>query len=472
MSERAASPFSRAGLLALIVVGFGVFLAILYLIAMGDPWAPDNNNGRAHSASKGLNGFSALVELVEADGFEVTRSRETRGLETNDLLVLTPPHYMDPEELTAIIDRREYLGPTLVILPKWDALPSRFFTRSIEPETVKDGWVLISGFSSPNWAEEEEGLLAIDLKRGGTKEQSDEDDGIADPLLELDGRGERGARSAQRPDLTDDPQSFSTLYPLDEVSGSLPTSVGFYAEASANRKPVVLDQAGRMIAFSYEQDSYYEDPDDRLSDEYEPSNWVVFVVEPDLMNNWGLADRTRATAALSLVRNMDWGEFDGVVFDLTLNGFGGAMNLLTLAFQPPFVAATICLVLAMLIVGWRGFLRFGPAASRERETAFGKARLVANGADLILRAGRLPLLVEPYIALSAKRIARSLGLAKPETDAINAALAVRHPHEPSFTQRCNELRTASTPGDILRAARALSDQALRPSGENRESHQE
>ncbi|MEL6487471.1 MAG: hypothetical protein AAFQ13_10060, partial [Pseudomonadota bacterium] len=241
----------------------------------------------------------------------------------------------------------------------------------------------------------------------------------------------------------------------DSSASPVTTSIGFYSEPDVTREPLIVDQAGRMIAFSYEGATYFEDPDERYDEDFAATNWVVFVVEPDLMNNWGLADETRAMTALSLVRNMNWGDVEGVVFDLTLNGFGGTMNLLTLAFQPPFLAATICLLLAMLIVGWRAFLRFGPAAARERETAFGKARLVTNGADLIVRAGRLRLLAEPYITLSAHRIARSLGIAKSEPEAIDTALAVRAPGEPSFTARANELRKATKPSDILRAARAL-----------------
>ena len=462
MSERAASPFSRAGMLAILVVGFGVFLAILYLIASGDTGPENSRNGRAHAMSNGLNGYSALVELVEADGFDVKRSRRASGLDTSDLLVLTPPRQMDPEELTRIIERREYIGPTLVILPKWNALPSSFLTWVEPTEEIKDGWVLLSGISAPQWAQQEEGLLALGLKEGGMPGAQDADDALPSAFVEaVTGETDETTAAKRQRVLTDNPQTFRSLFPLDAFSGSLPTSLGFYSEPDVSREPLILDQAGRMIAFSYEGATYFEDPDERYAEDFAATNWVVFVVEPDLMNNWGLADETRAMTALSLVRSMDWGDVDSVVFDLTLNGFGGTMNLLTLAFQPPFLAATICLLLAMLIVGWRAFLRFGPATALERETAFGKARLVTNGADLIVRAGRLRLLAEPYITLSAHRMARSLGIAKPEPEAIDTALAVRAPGEPSFTTRANALRNATKPSDILRAARALNETAHR-----------
>jgi hypothetical protein len=457
MSERRASPFSRGGVLALVFVGFCAFVALLYFLAIGDTGADKNENGQAHAASNGLNGYSALVKLIEADGHSVTLSRSIGALETSGLLVLTPPASMDPIELTSIIEDREYVGPTLVILPKWNAVSSQFLLQLQleDPEALKEGWVLLTEMSLPPWAQAEEGMLALGVERGGrsgVKTRSATDTAV---LFQGESKAE---------DVTKNPQKFMTVHPLDELTGSLPTAIGYYSKRDSSRKPLILDQEGRMIAFSYEQASYYEEPADLLSDEYGPSNWVVFVVEPDLMNNWGLSDERRAMAALSLVRNMDWGEYDGVVFDLTINGFGGTMNLLTLAFQPPFLAATICLILAMFIIGWRAFLRFGPSAARARETAFGKAQLVTNGADLIVRAGRLTLLAEPYIALSQRRIARSLGLAKPEPAAIDAALAIRAPGDPSFTDRANTLRAATKPLDILRAARALNEQTQRPSG--------
>ncbi|MEM6826831.1 MAG: DUF4350 domain-containing protein [Pseudomonadota bacterium] len=432
MTETHSAPFSRTGVLALILVGFGVFFALLYLIGVGDIGQSEDRGGGAHAAAKGINGYSALSELVEADGFRVSRSREQGGLSTGDLLVLTPPPAMDPEELAKIITDREYLGPTLVILPKWSAIPPNFLIPIEDPEEVEDGWVFLAGVSAPRWADEESGPLALSVS----------------PARDSEG-------SVQ---VSDDPpaDTFATLGPIAGISGELPTGVGFVADPEAAHTPIVVNQEKQTLALIADQfDGGFED------DESGAAPWVVFVIEPDLMNNWGLADKTRAQAALSIVRMMGDDYSDSVVFDLTLNGFGGPMNLLTLAFQPPFLAATICLLLAFLIVGWRAFVRFGAATIPERETAFGKARLVSNGADLIIRAGRLKLLAEPYIALSALRLARTLGLRKPDHGELDTALAVRQPKHGSFTKRAQDMREADKPTEILRAARALSDQTQR-----------
>lgn len=460
-----ASPFTRTGVLGIVVIGFVAFLAMLYFLSAGETGPDNSKNGRAHAESNGLNGYSALVDLIDADGFSVTKSRAQSNLATDDLLILTPPRYMDPEDLIRIIDDREYTGPTMVILPKWNSVMVNRLFQVKDPDKIKDGWVYLNGSSIPSWADEEAGPLALGLERGGVDGLPDEDIS-SNPMLELmlgpeagqqgDGVAEAATKKAKEPK-----QRFSTLYPLPSISGTLPTGRGFYAKENVLHEPLVLDQNGRAIAISLEGVGYSSPFKDDEGDEMErtdPSNWVVFVIEPDIMNNWGLADEARAKAALSLVREMNYGGFDAVVFDLTLNGFGGAMNLLTLAFQPPFLAATLCLLLAMFIIGWRAFLRFGPAAVSAQGQAFGKAQLISNGADLIVRGKRLRLLAEPYIALNSRRLARSLGLPKPDPEMIDAALAQRRPGEISLTQAANNLRAATKPADILRAARVLNQQ--------------
>ncbi|MGB3471810.1 MAG: hypothetical protein WBA51_13390, partial [Erythrobacter sp.] len=95
-----ASPFTRTGVLGIVVIGFVAFLAMLYFLSAGETGPDNSKNGRAHAESNGLNGYSALVDLIEADGFSVSKSRAQSNLTTRDLLILTPPRYMDPEDLT------------------------------------------------------------------------------------------------------------------------------------------------------------------------------------------------------------------------------------------------------------------------------------------------------------------------------------------------------------------------------------
>ncbi|MEE4315507.1 MAG: DUF4350 domain-containing protein [Erythrobacter sp.] len=407
--------FSRGGALALVALGFALFLALIVLIASGASFGGDGNNGQAHAAGKGLNGYAGLVRLLEAADYDVTRSRSPAGLETEGLLVLTPPPATDPEELGELLKKRENIGPTLVILPKWSALrPPQELPREARSK-FKPGWVILGDAYELEWPSKLPAPYRFTHKR------------------EVLGQDESAGWDGLN------------------LSGELPTRTILHTDEDALHEPLVADAAGHWLAIRVlgeEGSAYYED-----------AHWTTFVAEPDLLNNYGLADEARAAAALALLRDAAYdGDITDITFDLTLNGFGASENLLTLAFRPPFLAATLCLLMALLIIGWRAFQRFGPpAAEAGPGIAFGKERLIANGAGLILRAQRFGLLGAPYAALAGRRLADRLGLAGHEPTAIDAALARRLPDEEPFSRRAARLQSAEKPADILEAARALDD---------------
>lgn len=406
--------FSRGGALALVLGGFLLFLALVWLIGSGEEFG-DGNRGDDHAASKGLNGFAGLVRLAEANGYDVTRSRSPAGLETEGLLVLTPPAATDPEEFGKILQKREQIGPTLVILPKWAALRPPAILPEEAREKFKPGWVILADAYDVGWTTELPAPYAFtNALEGLDKDEEPGWDGF-------------------------------------ELGGELPTRKILYAEEDPLHEPLVTDSAGHWLALRV--------LGEEGTDFYDNAHWTVFLVDPDLANNYGLADQTRAEAAMALLHAAAYdGDISEVTFDLTLNGFGASENLLTLAFRPPFLAATLCLLLALLIIGWRAFRRFGPAsASGGPAIAFGKERLIANGAGLILRARRFHLLGAPYAALSARRIAERLGLARHDAEMIDAALARRLPAEEPFSRRAARLEAAARPAELLAAAQALDD---------------
>ena len=100
---------------------------------------------------RGLNGYAGLVRLAEADGYDVRRSRSPAGLETEGLLVLTPPPATDAKQLGELLRKRENIGPTLVILPKWNALrPPAILPREVR-EKFKPGWVILGDADVLEW---------------------------------------------------------------------------------------------------------------------------------------------------------------------------------------------------------------------------------------------------------------------------------------------------------------------------------
>jgi hypothetical protein len=411
----ARGAFSRSGALTLVAVGTLLFAALAYLIGAGESFGGERGQGQAHAASNGLNGYAGLARLTEAQGYDVTRSRSPADLRTEGLLVLSPPLNTDAEELAELIGERRYLGPTLVILPKWRAAPPPEELPLAERAKFKRGWVVLTDAIPVQWAEK-----------------------LPEPY--------RLAHAEARL-----PEGRKATWAGFGVAGSLPTGTAFHAAGGPALIPRITDPSGRALAAEVTL-GHEGDVDE---DAYP----VMFLAEPDLVNNFGLADGARAAAGIAMIDELTYdGDINEVVFDLTLNGFGTSENLLTLAFRPPFLASTLALMVALLIVGWRAFQRFGPpAADAGPDIAFGKRQLIANGAGLILRARRYALLGRPYAALSARRLGDRLGLARPVPEAIDAALARRLPDEEPFTHRAARLEAAKTPAEILAAARALDE---------------
>ena len=422
---RASSPFRPATVLALVLAGAA--LLGLFLYAVGAGWdGREDRDGGTHALSTGLTGFAALARLLEASGHEVTLSRTPTGLEEEALLVLTPGPFTDADDMNRIIEERRYIGPTLLVLPKWWAMPVPDDPR-IEAEK---GWVVLGEVFSPEWLDGITGLEQVEPATGATSGWQ--------------GLGRRGS-----------------LPDPDEVQA-------VKLDAAPDLYPLVQDSEGDMLAAWRFDGGFYpalaEASGERFFDpppeDIDEDAWpLVVIIEPDLLNNYGLADRNRAMLALALVE-VTLEEYDlPITFDLTLPGLGQSRNLLTLAFEPPFLAATLALILAALAIGWRAFIRFGPPRAELPELAHGKTQLARNGAGLVERAGRLHLLGAPFAAMIAARLAAKLGIREADPPAriaaIDRALAARGQASGDFTARAEALRSARKPRDLLRAAAAL-----------------
>jgi hypothetical protein len=418
-AARAASPFSPRAALALVVLGALVFVALLYMIGSGMAGGTTNDGG-GHADGRGLNGYAAVSRYLDRRGFTVRRSRNPGALESAGLLVLTPPALADGAEIDRIVAARRTVGPTLIIAPKWVAKPAPARTKG-----AKRGWVRLTGTGSPAWR----GFL--------------DDVSVA---VELIGDGKRATWAS------------------GALEGPLPDARRVQSGTGARLVPLVVGKAdGRILAAYVADGGAYRalegialtSPPRGDDTELHP---IVLVFEPDLLDNYGMASLANARLAERLVSAAAAGD-RRVTFDLTLNGHARTPNLLTLAFTPPFLAATLCLLLAAIAVGWRAFARFGPPRAGARAIAFGKRALVANTAGLIRRSRRLHLLTRPYAARVRDRIMRALAL--PLADdagaeaAIDRALAARSPDAAPFSATAARLRAARSPHDIVKAAQDL-----------------
>ncbi len=406
--------------LGLLLFGALSFLAALYFIGTGDP-AQDSNDGGAHSASNSLTGYSALAELLRAGGQKVTLLRDQARLNTQNLLILTPPPAADGKEIARIVKSRRRTGPTIVILPKWKAIPA----DQVPGIKAKPGWVVLGPAAPPNWP----GFYdEITVKLTADKARA-----------RWQGAG---------------------------LSGKLPDPKNVLTGKGKGLEPIVTGAEGEILAAYLNDGGVHPDLEDmagtaqsRLGDD-DKLYPLVMVFEPDLMNNYGMADRSRAQLALRIIDATRDGSAMPIDFDLTLNGLGGSANLLTLAFTPPFLAATLCLLLAAIVVAWRALRRFGPPLAAQPIFAFGKRQLATNSAALIERSKRWHLLGAPYGAMLRGRIAHLLGLRAAADGAgtdseIDRLLVARGIAPADFSEQAEALRLARTPQELLRRAHAL-----------------
>lgn len=426
MTARRASPFSPRVALALVSFAVLSFVALLWMIGSGMDQGTPRASG-SHVQGKGLTGYAALYGYLEKRGFAVSTARTPKAMQRPGVLVLTPLHSTDPEKLAAAIDAHRSLGPTVLILPKWLAAP----LRPGRDGRVKEGFVRLVADAPPDWPGFHDD---IELNRGalrtGSRPGAWQADGLAgqvpEPDIVISGDGDY-------------------LIPLVMGERTQQILAGYLSDGGHYSRL-------REISIGFDETDVPDDP----TWEYP----LIMVFEPDLFNNYGLSRPENALLAEKLINAARDGGEKAVIFDMTLAGYGTSPSLLTLAFTPPFLAATLCLLLAGAVVLWRTYRRFGPPVLDGPGIAYGKRALVASAAGLVQRARRLHLLGPPYADAARERLVRALALpARLSPDqaeaAIDRALAARAGDAPPFSETAAALRAARKPADLLRAARQL-----------------
>lgn len=182
---------------------------------------------------------------------------------------------------------------------------------------------------------------------------------------------------------------------------------------------------------------------------------VMILADADLIANHGVATPARAASAVALIRTLAAG--GPVQFDVVLNGYGSGRSLLALAFTPPFLGLTLCLLMAGLLALLAGFVRFGPPLQDGRPVAFGKAALVANSARLIVQAGRVQHFAATYAEQVRHSVARRMHapttLSGSDLDLWLDRLGGRDAQ--TFTRLAAALTAANSSTEAVARARAL-----------------
>ena len=296
-------------IIALVLIGIFSFTALVTLSGYaGD--LREKNNGQAHALSRSAIGFGGLTRLLGDLDYDVRMAR-TENITYEDSSALRIYTMSRPYQADGMDDLELY-APTLVIMPKWITAPVK----------GSAGWV------QEGWGDQ----------RVWDMENHERD------LKEL--AGDVTFTSIQ----TDDK---SLTYTATSTVGDKASLEGIEIEnlqwlEGEKLLDIIRVEEGPVLVKIEDTRTYI------LSD-------------PDFMNTMGLATKSRARFAVEMIDAVITdAEADPmrVDFDLTFHGFAGKTNVIKVLTQPPFLAATLCLLGRRRINCLAGFFTFRrPAAS-------------------------------------------------------------------------------------------------------------
>lgn len=406
MSDIAISPKQADGALfrgrtvaLMLAIGIAGFAGMLVLGA----YAPDlrsGRNGGAHALSNAVTGYAGLVQLAQATGRNPRIVRSTHAFDTEDLLIVTPEEGRTNIS-EALIQRAT--RPTLFVLPKWQ---------------------MAADEDHPGWARYQ-GLIGLY-----------EPIGVLAPGVNFTMRQYRSGGGV----LTTHgvPGRFWAPRPIQVITG-IDQKNKRQQDRWRKLTPLIDDGKGGIVLAQIGDGPLY------------------VLADPDLLNNRGMKELSQARSALDLLDWMNSTDADGIAFDVSSNGFGHSRSPLKLLFEPPFLAMTLAIVVALLLAGIHAFGRFGPPRARARAVAFGKAALVDNSALLIRKAGREARLGGRYAAAIRERAARFFGAPARLPDGALDQYLDSLKGKQRFTDLMQAADAASDRHSLLDAAQALHD---------------
>jgi len=396
-AETGPPAFSARTILALVAVGLVSFSGLAVLSAYA-PELRGGADGQAHALSASAIGFKGAVVMLKAEDVPTVISRAAPKVQTEStpLLVLTPSLVNDAQDLTPF-GKQEHV---LIVLPKW----------AVAPQALRLGFVDKVGIveASPR---------ATDLLKAYA------------PTTEIAHR-----KAVTRPVLRAGGAIFATgtYLPLGDIEG-LQTISG------EGWEPALVDEEGHIVLARSKT-----------------HQGVLVLADPDLLNTQGLAKLDNARAGMAILNTLRGGE--GVMFDVTLNGFKRGRGIGRLMLEPPWLSATLCGVAAALLLGLHGLARFGPTRLPGRAIALGKRPLVDNSAGLVRMARKEHELAPAYAALILAEVTREAGgdrtASAEETERWLGDLAHRRGAASPAELRA-EADRAKTPDDLLTIGRKL-----------------
>jgi len=357
-------------IISLVLIGIFSFTALVTLSGYaGDLRKKDN--GQAHALSRSAIGYGGLVRLLGDMEYDVRMARtENIGYEDEYALrvfTMSRPYMADG------LDELNLYTPTLIVMPKWRTMPNR----------DRDGWVQKRWGDNPTFEMKNHENDLKDLLGNVTFTLHASDDKLIGYNLTSDMGKEVSLENIK-------------IRNLQTIEGD-------------NLVSIISAEQGPILVYQEDTETYI------LSD-------------PDFLNTMGIESRTRAKLAVDIVDSVIGlaGAYERRVdFDLTFHGFGGNTNIVKVMTQPPFLAATLCLLAAGLLIAWQAFTRFGDPLKVKRDYALGKFSLADNAARFISIAGREPNMAKDYVDLVRKQVVKELNLTGRRPQDIDTILSRR-----------------------------------------------
>jgi hypothetical protein len=392
----------------LLLVGAFASLALLLLLA----YAPDlrnadntGNNGLSRSAI----GFAGLRELLQLSGIPAEIDRSRLGHTTRPGLII-----VTPDATTSPVDLRDFVSsadaPVLIVLPKWETVPL----------PLQNGWVMKAGVIPPLIVTR---LIARVLPLGITRRPGDTKEiTLSSPYS-----------------IITIPEPLSSIEQLQTVGGR------------GDELLIVQGRGNAAVLLSRRQGT----------------REFHILSDPDLMNNHGLSDRATAHAALAIIGALRIGK-GPVLLDVTLNGLGSSPSLLRSMFEQPFRGASICALLAAILMALHALVRFGAPEGRP-EIERSKKALADNTAGLVRMTGREGGMARRYVAATRDMALARLGARRvtlQAQDALLAALERNNGLDGTYAQLSAEAAEARKSDDLIRIAGKVYAWRVRITGEH------
>ncbi len=413
-----ANPFSVRTIAILLIVAIVSFSGVVVLSG----WAPDlrrRDTAGTHPFSTSALGFNGLVKLLEARGDEVSVSQHKHLLSTrsNGLMIITLSNYATMSQLSDPVPT----GKTLIVLPKWSGSSDPFNikrqgdTRLLSADDVQ---FVLSGLSELN------GMPVPDYE---SYDYMDEE--------------------ATEPEAAPEPDTTITRIPVSKDRAISFGDVKIWPDMelqtvqSATLIPVISRGGQILLAKTPYAETY-------------------ILTDPDVFHTFGLARYENAALATQIIDYVRAGSGEPIYLDASLHGFELSSNLLKMAFDVPFLGATLLALASAGLLGWAALVRFGPTLREERVIALGKEALANNSAALFTMARREGEISKGYLSLIRRRAARDVNAPKSMQDAELSALFDRLGPEKQSGKTFSQMEAgfnaaAASRDDLMNKARAL-----------------